>query len=198
MRPGRPECGGSPDSGGSLTATASFGRRRQQPPSGRYGPRGGGLVTLPRESGQARPVTPRALPLSRPTSASMTPGTTDPIRWFSSLRGWSHDRRPWVISRSRSGERGSGHPRPAALRLPARRPGPARARPAGNPRLGGWRLGSPGRLGVPGAPGSGGQRHRDTGPPGHWPTLAAGRPQRPRGRSEPATTAWPLWQDLAQ
>jgi hypothetical protein len=62
----------------------------------------------------------------------MTPGTIDPIRWSSSLRGWSHDRRPWLISRSRSGERGSGHPRPAALRLPARRPGPA------PPALAGW------------------------------------------------------------
>jgi hypothetical protein len=45
-------------------------------------------------------------------------------------------------------------------------------------RLDGRRLGSPGRLGVPGAPGSGGQRHRGPGPPGHWPTLAAGRSPR--------------------
>jgi hypothetical protein len=188
-----------PNSAGSPTATASFGRRRQQPPSGRCGPRGGGLVTLPRESGQAGRSPPRALPLSRPTSASMTPGTIDPIRWLSSWRGWSHDRRPWLISGSRSGERGSGHPRPAALRLPARRLGPAPGGSACLGRLDGRRMGSPGRLGVPEAPGSGGWRHRGPGPRGHRPH--GGRwqvPQRPRGRSESATTAWPLWQDFTQ
>jgi hypothetical protein len=69
----------------------------------------------------------------------MTPGTIDPIRWFYSWRGWSHDRRPWLISGSRSGERGSGHPRPTALRIPARRPDPA---PVAPPALAGWVAGA--------------------------------------------------------
>jgi hypothetical protein len=77
----------------------------------------------------------------------------------------------------------AGQTSPAAPALvasghPAGRPGPARARPTGDPRLDRRRLGSPGRLGVPGAPGSGGQRHRGPGPARHRPTVAAGRSLR--------------------
>jgi hypothetical protein len=108
----------------------------------------------------------------------MTPGTIDPIRWFYSLRGWSHDRRPWRSSGSRSGERGSGHLRLlscgyllAALTCSWS--------PAGLGRLAGRGLGSPGRLGVPGALSCGGRRHRGPSPAdrphvGRWrPPLGA-------------------------
>jgi hypothetical protein len=44
----------------------------------------------------------------------MTPVLTDPIRWFHPVRGWSHDRLALAPPGSRSGQGGSGHPRPAA------------------------------------------------------------------------------------
>jgi hypothetical protein len=137
-------------------------------------------VTLPRASRESAKtggqLPPRALPLTSSANASATQVTIGRIRPFFSLRGWSHDR----LARTACGSRSepTGHPRPAALRLLARRPGPAHARPPGDPRLDRRCLGSPGRLGVPGAPGSGGWRHRGPGPPGHWHHAAAGRSSR--------------------
>jgi hypothetical protein len=103
--------------------------------------------------------------------------TTDPIRSFFFLRGVPHDRRARASQAAGLGTRPPAPP-PPALRVPAGRPGPARARPPGDSRLDRRCRGSPGRLGVPGAPGSGGQRHRGPGPR-HW--HHAGRWQSPRG-----------------
>jgi hypothetical protein len=135
-----------PNSAGWPSVFAATDRRRRRPPSSRYGPRGGGPVTLPRESG-------------RPTGSAIPSGLRSPAL-------------------------------PLDQPVPAGRPVPARARPPGDPRLDRRCRGSPGRLGVPGAPGSGGQRHRGPGPPGHWHHAGRWRvPQRPRGRSEPAALA---------
>jgi hypothetical protein len=128
-------------SAGPPTATAPVRRRGRRPPSGHYGPRGGGPVTLRGRRGpggrQAQPP-PRALPRTCPTSASMTPVLTDPIRWFHPVRGWSHDRLALAPPSSRSEQGGSGRPRPA-LRVPAGRPGPAPGRP---PASAGWVAGA--------------------------------------------------------
>ena len=58
----------------------------------------------------------------------------------------------------------------------AGRPGPAPGRPIRIGRLGGRRGGSRLGPGVPGAPGSGGQRHRDPGPPRRRPHGGRWRP----------------------
>jgi hypothetical protein len=152
-------------SAGPPTATAPFGRRGRRPPSGRYGPRGGGPVTPqgPQGSGPpAGPATPSGPLAPLPNQRVHDAGIDDTIRWFHPVGGWSHDRLALAPPSSRSGQGGSGHPRPAVLEPPAGRPGPARASPARDPRLGGRRGGSPWRPGVPGVPGSGGQRHSGT------------------------------------
>jgi hypothetical protein len=130
-------------------------------------------VTLPRESGRpAGPATPLGPPLTRSTSAARTRVTTDPIRSFSFLRR----RMIGALGPPRAAGLGTRPPAPPpSLRVPAGRPGPARARPPGDPRLDRRCPGSPGRLGVPGAPGSGGQRHRGPGLLVVGTTLAADR-----------------------
>jgi hypothetical protein len=126
-----------PNSAGSPTATASFLTEGRRSPSGRYGPRGGGPVTLPRESGHLdiQPP-PRALPCTLSTGVSMTPVTIDSVRSFYSLRGRSHDR----LARTACGSRSdlTGHPRPLIVRVPAGCPGPSHAAP---PAIHGWLVG---------------------------------------------------------
>jgi hypothetical protein len=145
-------------------------------------------MTLPRESRRpAGPATPSGpLPAPAPTSASRTPVTSDPISSFLSLRGGR-------MTGSLNLAGGAGRSQKAPATPPGCPPGtcwplwPCWPSPRRDPRLAGRCRGSPGRLGVPGAPGSGGQRHRGPGPPDHW--HRAGRwqvSQRPRvDRSRP-------------
>jgi hypothetical protein len=107
-----------PNSAGSPTATASFRTEGRRSPSGRHGPRGGGPLTLPRESGRPDvPATPSGPPATLSTGASMTPVLTESIRSPHPVRGWSHDR----LARTTCGSRSdlTGHPRPLIVRVPA-------------------------------------------------------------------------------
>jgi hypothetical protein len=167
-------------SAGPPTATAPFRGRGRQPPSGRYGPRGGGSMTPRGPQGSGCPTGP-AIPSGSPASLpgqrvhdvgidrphQVVPPCAEVVAWPARFGPPS----------SRSAEADSGRPRPGALRLPAR-PAAARAGPAGHPGLAGRRGGSPLWLGVPGALSRNGRRrHRGPGPPGHRPH---------RGRRQPA------------
>src|SRR5829696_9488881 len=93
--------------------TASFRREGRRPRSGRYGPRGGGPVTLPPGSPGTGMLQspPRALPRTLSTGVSMTSVTIDSVTSFYSLRGRSHDR----LARTACGSRSNSPATPALL-----------------------------------------------------------------------------------
>ena len=129
-------------------------------------PEGVAPVTLPRESGRpAGPAIPSGPPFTRSTSTARTRATSHPIRSFFFLRGCRIIGALGPPRAAGLGTKAAGTP--PSLCVPAGRPGPARARPPGDPRLDRRCRGSPGRLGVRGrlaaAASVTGPR-----PPGHW------------------------------